>query len=218
MLLKDTICKLLRILRVFTKNFKSIKDIFLDSCVSTYTFECVSVYPCACLCACLCVCVRLCGLSVCLYLCVYVLVWVSLRMFVCLCLCECTYIQPILPPKLSQSPSVEDSLGRWRDTTCPMIPCGEDFQTWLSPTLSLRLFFRVSYLWRRGGPQIMVGNLMSSTLFWMWNVELEQFAELNRSIHPPLHRWHLFLFCFVWLLVQLATKKVRFFGTPCICQ
>ena len=134
-------------------------------------FECVSVYPCACLCACLCVCVRLCGLSVCLYLCVYVLVWVSLRLFVCLCLCECTYIQPILPPKLSQSPSVEDSLGRWRDTTCPMIPCGEDFQTWLSPTLSLRLFFRVSYLWRRGEPQIMVGNLMSSTLFWMCTVD-----------------------------------------------
>ena len=82
MLLKDTICKLLRLLRVFTKNFKSIKDIFLDSCVSTYTFECVSVYPCACLCACLCVCVRLCGLSVCLYLCVYVLVCVSVWVYV----------------------------------------------------------------------------------------------------------------------------------------
>ena len=60
-----------------TSSIYKEKDIFLDLCVSTYTFECVSVYPCACLCACLCVCVRLCGLSVCLYLCVYVLVCVS---------------------------------------------------------------------------------------------------------------------------------------------
>ena len=160
----------------------------MDSCVSAYTFECVSVYPYACLC----VCVRLCGLSVCLCLCVYVLVCVSLCLFVRLC--ECTYIHPILPPKLSQSPSVEDSLGRWRDPTCPMILCGEDFQTWLSPTLSLRLFFRVSYLWRRGGLQIMVGNLMSSTLFLMctvdrinsnlflefWNVESKSLWHFDR--------------------------------------
>ena len=205
MLLKDTICKLLRLLRVFTK-----KRTYFWICASVRTHLNVCLCIHVLVCVLVCVSVYVCVVCPCVYICV--------SMFLFVCLCECTYIQPILPPKLSQSPSVEDSLGRWRDTTCPMIPCGEDFQTWLSPTLSLRLFFRVSYLWRSGGPQIMVGYLMSSTLFWMWNVELEQFAELNRSIHPPLHRWHLFLFCFVWLLVQLATKKVRFFGTPCICQ
>ena len=149
----------------------------------------------------MCVCV-----SICLSVCLCTFVWsVCLSLSVCLCACLCVF--PLVCVSVwvyvytahiaSQVVPVSVSWRQPWEVKRPHLSCDsyeKDFQTWLSPTLSLRLFFRVSYLWRRGGPSIMVGNLMSSTRFWMctvdrinsnlflefWNVESKSLWHFDR--------------------------------------